>query len=309
MTSYLHSVADDRLTAFEAQAASLEDPRPYPNEGAVTHVGAAIVTELLDLVSDTALEDHQATIVESVIGAFHSALQRIEREADRARDDAQRLIRDFDGSEVADVELQEATGKAKAGDVAVLALELLRDAAGAAYTTATGDVWTPWKGGTRATRATAAMIEARDVIRGAKQRRLAGNDPGGPIVIFRGTPAGTSQADAMRIFDALNFALESHPGMALATSGAQGAEKIAIRWARQKNVTLIPAKPDFDRDGRSAPFKVNDTLLALDPVLCLTLPMSLAADRHEASKPSGVVLNLAQKAEQAGVRQITIRVR
>ena len=36
--------------------------------------------------------------------------------------------------------------KARAADVACLALEIVRDAAAASYTTATGDVWTPWKG-------------------------------------------------------------------------------------------------------------------------------------------------------------------
>jgi hypothetical protein len=61
------------------------------------------------------------TGVEALIGAFHSAAGRIEREADRARDLMRRLDRDFDGSEAADVELQEATAKARAGDAATQA--------------------------------------------------------------------------------------------------------------------------------------------------------------------------------------------
>jgi hypothetical protein len=41
----------------------------------------------------------------------HSAAQRIERDADKTRDTLNGLIRDFDGSEILDVEIQEATLK------------------------------------------------------------------------------------------------------------------------------------------------------------------------------------------------------
>ena len=43
------------------------------------------MTELLDVIADTALEDFQPLIAEALIGAFHSASQRIERDADRPR--------------------------------------------------------------------------------------------------------------------------------------------------------------------------------------------------------------------------------
>ena len=45
-----------------------------------------------------------------------------------------------------------------------LAMEIVRDAAAAAYTTTTGEVWTPWKGSVKASRTTAAQIEARDAL-------------------------------------------------------------------------------------------------------------------------------------------------
>jgi hypothetical protein len=44
----------------------------------------------------------------------------------------------------------------------------------------------------------------------------------------------------------LNWAHAQWPDMALATSGAKGGEKLAIKWAKQKGVTLVLAKPDFD---------------------------------------------------------------
>ena len=117
MTFSLHAfTASD--TSFDVQAAALEDVRPHPTEDALVQLGHALMTELIDLVGDTALEDVQAILAESLIGAFHSAAGRIEREAERGRDRMRWLERDFDGSEMADTELQEATRATRAYDVA-----------------------------------------------------------------------------------------------------------------------------------------------------------------------------------------------
>lgn len=97
--------------------------------------------------------------------------------------------------------------------------------------------------------------------------------------------------------------------MALATTGANGAEKLAIRWAQQKGVKTVIAKPDFAKHNKAAPFKANDALLELNPVLCLTLPHSLDASRRETTKEAGVVLNIRQKALETGVRHLAVALR
>ena len=299
----------DPLSALEAQALLLEDPRPHPPEAALEQLGEVIMTELLDLTASTALEDFQPLIAEALIGAFHSAAQRIERDADKARDALKGLVRDFDGSEVLDVELQDATRRTRAADVAMLAVELIRDAASATYTLATGEVWSPWKGSVRPSRTTAAQVEARDALRAAKAMRHAAAAPGALLVAFRAAPQADTADDATRIFDALNWALAQWPGMALATSGAKGGEKLAIKWAKQKNITIVLARADFERHGRAAPFRANDEILDLDPVCVITLDNSLNALRGGALKPFGPALNLAQKAGDKGVRHIAVRAR
>jgi hypothetical protein len=172
----------------------------------------------------------------------------------KARDSLAGLIRDFDGSEILDVEIQEATRKARSADVACLAMEMVRDSAAASYTTSTGEVWSPWKGSVKSSRLTSAQLDAREALRSHKASRHAATDPGAIIIAFRG--ADTAD-DANRVFDALNWAHAQWPDMALATSEARGAEKLAIKWAKQKGVTLVLAKADFDGKGRAAPFRNN----------------------------------------------------
>ena len=298
----------DRLTAYEAQALLLEDARPYPQDEALHQLGHALMNEVLDLVTETALEDFSGLVCEALIGAFHSAAGRIERDADRARDTMRRLDRDFDGSEASDVELQEATAKARAGDAATQACELIRDAASETWTVATGEVWTAWRGSRRGTHLTAAQLEAKQAIRAIRNRKSGEADPGGPVIAFRGAPTADSAEDAGRIFDALNWAKQEWPDMALATTGAKGSEKLAIKWAQQKGVKLILARADFDRNGKAAPFRANDELIALEPEVCLTLVHSLAGVRED-QRPFGPALNLGQKAMENGLRHVPIKAR
>lgn len=295
-------------SAFDDLTASLGDARPHPTEEALVQLGRALMTELVDVISDTALEDYQTILGEALIGAFHSAAGRIERDADRARDAMRALDRNFDGSEAADVELQDATAKARAGDAATQACELVRDAASETWTIATGEVWTAWRGSRRGTHLTAAQLEAKQAIRAIRNRRSGEADPGGPVIAFRGAPTADTAEDAGRIFDALNWAKGEWPDMALATTGAKGSEKLAIKWAQQRGVKLILARADFDRNGKAAPFRANDELIALEPEVCLTLVHSLAGVGED-HRPFGPALNLGQKAMENGLRHVPIKAR
>ena len=284
------------------------ESRHYPEDEALSHVGSAMMHELLDVMLGSPLEDH-LVIAEGILGGLHTAAQRMEREADKARDEINRGMRDFDGSEVADTGLQEATQKARACDAALAAVEKIRDAAAATYTVATGEVWSPWKGYIRQSTATAALMDAREAIRSAKAARHAATTPGAVIVAFRASPQAVGALDATRIFDALNWAKAQYPTMALATTGLKGAEKIAMKWAQQKRVTVVLAKADFNRHGRAAPFRANDEMMALEPVQVLTLANSLEPAGVEASPPFGPALNLAQEAARRGVPHIALRAR
>lgn len=294
------------LTAFEALCAAAEDDRPHPEQAQLEQLGLALMTETLDVLGDTALEDYQTTIAEGLIGAFQSIAGRLQREWDRAADDVKRLSRDFDGSEIADVELQEATRKAYAAEAAIRAVELIRDQASETYTLHTGEIWTPWRGSTRRTASTAAQIDAREALRAKRARAHAAADPGAQVVAFRGSPKADTAVDANRIYDALNWAQAQWPEMKLTTTCAPGAERLAMSWARDKRVDHIPAKPDFDRFRKAAPFRANDDMIALEPVIVLTLANSLDPVRGPQLEPFGPALNAGQKAEELGIRHLAI---
>jgi hypothetical protein len=286
-------------------ASGLEDPRPQPGDDALAQLGHALMTEVLDLVLDSTLEPHVTAIAESLIGGLHTAVQRLDRVADRHRDTLARALRDFDASEVADHDLQQARAETQAADAAVQALEVARDAAAETYAAATGETWSPWRGSVRTHGVTAAQVDAAHALRAQASRRQAASDPGDQVVAFRGAPGAMAPEDASRIFDALNWAQAEWPQMSLALTGAAGAEQIAKRWAAQKHVKLVLARPDFARHHRAAPFRANDALMALRPVCVLTLAQTLQP-LADPPKPFGPALNLAAQAHQAGVRSVRI---
>jgi hypothetical protein len=288
---------------------TLADGRRPPEPEALEQLGQALMTETLDVIAETALEDFQIVIGEGLIGAFQSIALRLQREWDRAADTVRRLMRDFDGSEIADVELQEALAKARAAEAAMQAVEHIRDRASETYTAATGEIWTPWRGSVHRTACTAAHLDAREALRAKRGRDCRMADPGHAVVAFRGAPKADTAVDGGRLFDALNWAHAQWPDMKLATTGLSGPEKLALSWARQKRVDVILARPDFERHRSAAPFRANDELLALEPVVVLTLAQSLDLGRAAEVKPFGPALNLGQKAEQAGLRHITLRIR
>lgn len=306
MRPHFFNTAD--LDGFDARTAALQDPRPHPTEPQLVQLGRALMGEVLDMLLGGALEDHATPICETLVGGLHAGVQRLERDADRAREELAGRLRDFDGSEVADVDLQDAKARADALDVAAEALAFVRDAAADAYGVATGEVWSPWRGSIRGGR-TAAQVDAQEALRALADRRRGTCDPGDAVVAFRASPRSDAPEDATRIFDALNWARTEYPGMSLALTGAKGGERIAKRWAQQKGVRLILARPDFARFQRAAPFRANDQLMALRPVCVLLLPESLGRAAEAGAPPFGPVLNLAEQARHGGIRCVRITAR
>jgi len=90
--------------------------------------------------------------------------------------------------------------------------------------------------------------------------------------------------------------------MSLALTGAKGGERLAKRWAQQKGVRLVLAKPDFERFGRAAPFRANDQLMTLRPVCVLVLPDSLGPSGRSTAVRAGDEFSRAGPSTRGALR-------
>lgn len=294
------SFFDTPITSYDHVTGLANDPRPFPSEGEVEHLGHAIMTEILDTFGKDATEEHASMIAHCIIGGIHAAQQRIEREYDRATNELNSLHREFDGSEVKDNQIQDATERSRYFEAVAVVIETFRRSAERTYEVQSGDVWTPYRGSTTNRLTTYAVMEAGETLRRKRHQSQKGAEPTAKYVVFRGVQTASTQADAERIFAALNFAKAQCPDMQLACTGNLGAEKIAMMWAKTNNV--IVHKTDFAKShGRRAPFVANDTLLNLKPVMVFYMPTPVNPLDEKDAEPSGIVLNIAQKAAERGI--------
>ena len=75
----------------------------------------------------------------------------------------------------------------------------------------------------------------------------------------------------------------------LVHGGGSGVETIAAQRAERNGVHQVVCKPDWQRDGRAAPFRRNDDLLDLLPKGVIAFP------------GGGITGNLVDKARQRSI--------
>lgn len=296
--------ASDEATAYE-RITGEGSQMPFPSEDEVRQLGHAILTEILDTFGKDATEEHAARIAHYVLGGIQSAINYFDGQYDRAAQEVDGLNKEQDGSEVKDGQLTEATQNARYYEALLTVLETFRDAGADTYYVATNHVWTPHKGSAKNVTTSLAMLDAAETLRRKKSRDATGFDPKAQYVVFRGVQTANTEADAKLIYQALDWAREKFPNMHLATTGNHGAEAIALTWAKNKKVTPHTARLNR-ADGKAGPFKCNDRLLALDPVMVLYMPTMTNPQSEDDAKPNGICLNIGQKAQEK--RILTYRV-
>ena len=168
------------------------------------------------------------------------------------------------------------------------AFEAMRDLAAEGYRTETGDTWRPRNGShsSQTGKLTSAAIDARDYLRARKDRETSAHLPEGTLVAFTG---GKDFDDVTAIWQSLDSIKIKYDDMVLLHGGGPGAEKIAASWAEKNGVHQVVCKPNWDRDGKAAPFRRNDVLLNFLPKGLLAFP------------GSGITNNLVDKARKIGI--------
>ena len=238
------------------------DDLPVPPQGEVEIAIAEMLDGLEGLAAGTRLAGELGDLVAGFATGIHYRLQRVIRQQEQARDEIARLIRESDGSEIADLELQRATRKGRDLDAGIEMLETLRDVM-VANAEGRYDVrWTPPKGSytSRSRKLTHAIIEARDFMAASSRARREAMMPEGTRIGFTGGPAFN---DTSCIWDYLDRQRQRFPDMVLVTTGiTRGGDHIAGLWARERGVAVIRCTLDRAHGNRAA-FLRNEEMMKI----------------------------------------------
>lgn len=296
------------MTPFEAICAEADDGRGFPELAEIERTGMAVAAELVSVFTGTALEDASDDFFRAMFNGMHNGIERLNRQIDQIHTELRQLNRDFSGSEIDDERIQELTAKSRMLAATVASIEALRDAAVDQVATETGLAWTPSRGSALNTaRVSAACIDAKDAIKARNKRTQAATDVLGTVVVFRGAPNANTKADQELIYKLLDRAKARYPDMVLGTADAPGADKLAVMWAKSNGVTVVKARTPFNANDRSAPFKTNEELMALEPSLVLAIANSVDPQRAASRQPSGIMLNMLQRAQRAGITHYELK--
>ncbi len=258
---------------------------PLADHDAIAQMANAAVAGFLEALAESGLNHVAASIGWGVVNAVHREIERLERKSDANAAEIRDLMTTQDGSEVRDVELQDAMTAQERMEELRDALSTVREAAAEAYATATGDPWLPRSGSRTGHGVTAAQIDARAMLRAQREQRVAELNPQGPKFIVTGHVDWT---DVDAVFAALDRLRERRPDMVIVTRNARGAELIARKWAAQRGIDQITVTPNWSL-GKQAAFKAVDAALELKPAGVVTF--------EDAAHPAnGITLNLVQKA-------------
>ncbi len=169
-------------------------------------------------IEGTQLHDELEPLLWGFANMLHAQVQRLDRAVDRLTPGMRDLERAQDGSEIAALELQKLTHRARNLGDRRDAFEMLRDAAADAYRDATGEVWRPRRGShvSETGKLTSASIDARDFIRARKDRKTAAHLPQGTLVAIAG---GRDVADPAAVIARLDQARAKYADILLSIRG------------------------------------------------------------------------------------------
>ncbi len=264
------------------------DPRPLPEARLAGGAIADMFDGLAGCLIDTRLEPDLEDLLWNLVNLFHRAGERVERVLDDNEQAQRKLQREQDGSEIRSVELERATAEGISLIERRDAMEFFREAAAEQFRIHMRKSWSP-RSGSRVHHQTltASVIDSRDFLDKRLREKASALLPEGTRIAFTG---GADHGDHRIIWDALDRARLRHPDMVLLHGATPtGAERAAACWADSRSVPQVAFRPDWNRHGKSAPFKRNDRMLEALPVGLIIFP------------GTGIQDNLADKAKRMGI--------
>lgn len=271
-TSFAAQLAQLELGHLKVQALAAPGLADPPDPDAVGQTLAAVWSDLFALFPDTAIEQDAEELAWGMVNLFHRAAAKRNAQIDRATDEIRCLIASADGSEVHGSELETQIDRARAAEVAMLALEACREVAASLYMAETGSSWRP-AGGARLNHsrgATSAVVDGKAFLQARAETRRTATMPRGTPVIFAGGRQSFATSDAAKTFASniwatLDLVRDRVADIVLVHGGdAKGADRLAAAWAESRKIAQVAFGLD-SRLGPRAGFRRNEQMLSLEP--------------------------------------------
>lgn len=271
-TSLAAQLAQLELGHIRVERIAPSGPAGPPDPDGTAQTLSAIWSDLFALFAGTALECDAEELAWGLVNLFHRAAAKRGRQIDRATDEIRCLIASNDGSEVHSSQLETEIERAQAAEIAMLALESMREMAALLYSRETGSSWKP-AGGSRlnhGANCTSAMVEGRDYLRAraAASRRAAMPD-GTPVLFAGGRHSFATDHEAKtfaaNVWETLDKVRDRVANLVLVHGGdGKGVDRLAAAWAEARKVPQVAFGLD-SRLGQRAGFRRNEQMLSVNP--------------------------------------------
>lgn len=279
------------------------DDLPIPNDDALRD---RIVREtfegMLGGLQGTGLQGEVEPLAHGLATLFQRRKLAMETALERATGTIRGLLRAADGSEVLEMQLEDAQRDAERARDLLDGLEVMAEAAARCYEIETGRAYLPPSGGRtgREARLTGAVFEARAWLETHERAQAARfRIEGRPLAV-----AGERDwSDHARVWDVLDrcrarFRARHGEEVILYHKGdRKGVDAIAAAWARSRQVAQVTFVPNWRAFGKRAGFRSVDQMFETPKRLGGVVIFGA----------TGIALNLADKAEEKGIRVLRVR--
>lgn len=249
----------------------------------------------------TGLENEIEPLAHGLASLMFRRKAALDTELGKAKDLIGGLIRAADGSEVLETQLEATQAKAERLSELLDALSIMSETAAQCYEQQTGNAFLPASGGrtSKMAKATGAVFEAKQWLETHEREAAKAFQIEGMPLAVAGDRDWSDTALIWGYLDKIRERFRQNYNSELILfhkSDKIGVDAIAAAWARSRKVAQVTFQPNWRAFGKAAGFK------AIDQMLDTPNPLGGVAIFGK----TGIALNLAQKAEDEGIKVMRI---
>ena len=279
-----------------------EDCLPIPNDDVLSdQIVRETFEHLFSALVGTGLNREIEPLAHGLASLLFRRRNAIDKELGKTKDVIAGLIRASDGSEVLEQQLEDAQAKAERLSDLTEALSVMSETAAQCYELQTGNAYIPATGGRTSSMAqlTGGVFEAKGWLEAHERQAAEAFKIEGMPLAVAGDRDWTDTAVIWQYLDKIRERFRQNYSSELILfhkADKIGVDAIAAAWARSRKVAQVTFVPNWRAFGKAAGFK------AIDQMLDTPNPLGGVAIFGK----TGIALNLAQKAEDEGIKVMRI---